>query len=578
MRAFHRFIALGLTGVLLALWCGSGMVFPAVGRAAVPMPPAPQAVPGWRVSAAAELEATDATETAGETAEGTAEPEGDRPLPLPDFEPRLPAESLEPDDPMAAGVEGEPAADPENDAKLSKRQQILILADERYLAGDRATAEALYQQAKDDLWRTDTASLRPLPLYDPEALSPAGAVYWREAQAGAAQNLPERTRVPLELLVAEHPEFIPGQVFYARYLVTQEQAETADAMLDRALMLYPSEPDLLRARTEVQMAREKWIEASITARQFALLNPDHPEAAAMQTLAAQNLDRFRAKMNQDLTRNFVGNLLTGTAGFILTGGLFGPFTALNSAMVLMQGESGIGNQVADQVRRSVDLVKDPTVTAYLDEMGYKLAALAGRNEFDYTFSMIDDDTLNAFALPGGKIFVNVGAVMKTHSEAELAGLMAHEISHAVLSHGFQMATSSNLINSIASFIPIPEIGGIAAGLAVTGYSRQMERQSDILGTQLLAAAGYAADGLHNLMVTLEQEVGDRGGIQWFSTHPAPQERVDYLQQIVESGGYNRYAYEGVATHVAIQNRLAGLMARERHAAVAPGGEIASPPD
>ena len=141
----------------------------------------------------------------------------------------------------------------------------------------------------------------------------------------------------------------------------------------------------------------------------------------------------------------------------------------------------------------------------------------------------------------------------------MAGLMAHEISHAVLSHGFQMVTNGNLINSIASIIPVGQVGGIAAGLISSSYSRSMERQADILGTQLLSAAGYAADGLHNLMVTLQEEAGDRGGIQWFASHPAPAERVDYLKQIVESGGYNRYAYEGVETHLEMQQHVSRLM-------------------
>ncbi len=103
-------------------------------------------------------------------------------------------------------------------------------------------------------------------------------------------------------------------------------------------------------------------------------------------------------------------------------------------------------------------------------------------------------------------------------------------------------------------------------MAFSSYSRQMERQADILGTQLLAAADYAADGLHNLMVTLQAETGDRGGVQWFASHPAPDDRVDYLQQIVEVGGFNRYAYEGVAAHVAMQQRVARLMATEEPSA------------
>jgi predicted Zn-dependent protease len=457
-------------------------------------------------------------------------------------------------------------------SNTSKRQQLLIAADEQYRNGDTERAIALYRQAKGDVWSAEVPPQRNAPILTAADLPPAAAVYWREANAGFEQGLTHRIAVPLRLLVTEYPEFIPGQVRYAQYLLSQDQADTAAALLEQGLMLYPSQPDLLRAQTEVQMAQEKWIEASITARQFVLLNPSHPDRDAMATLATANLERFRAAMNEQITQNFLGNLVTGTAGFLLTGGLLGPFTALNSAVVLMQGEDALGARIADQVKAQLPLLRDRPLVDYINRIGQPLADLAGRDEFDYDFYLIDDDRLNAFALPGGKIFINAGAVLKTHSEAELAGLLAHEIAHAVLSHGFQMATNSNFLSSLASFIPIPELANVAAGLAITGYSRQMERQADVLGTQILATGGYAADGLHNLMVILQAEAGDRSQFQWFATHPAPEERVTYLQQIVETGGFNRYAYEGVAPHLAMQQRLQALQAARRHQATPP------PPD
>jgi predicted Zn-dependent protease len=278
----------------------------------------------------------------------------------------------------------------------------------------------------------------------------------------------------------------------------------------------------------------------------------------MDQLAQENLDRFRGEMNQTLTRNLVSNIITGAAGYLLTGGLFGPFTALNSGILLMQGESNLGAQVADQVARQVPMADDPEIRGYVDHIGQKLAALTGRDEFDYRFEVVMDDSLNAFALPGGKIFINAGAIEKTYSEAELAGLIGHEISHAVLSHGFQMVTQGNLTSSLASFIPIPEVANIAAGLIVSSYSRDMERQADVLGTQILATGQYAADGLHNLMVTLKEEYGE-GGISWFASHPAPDERVGYLKQLVDQGGFSRYAYEGVEPHLKIRKKMTQLM-------------------
>ncbi|MBE9109707.1 peptidase M48 Ste24p, partial [Nodosilinea sp. LEGE 07298] len=201
----------------------------------------------------------------------------------------------------------------------AKRSEVLMQADRLYLAGDRADAELLYRAAKDPEWLAETGTEEAIaPLIDPADLPPAGQVYWREAQAGADSEFPNRVLVPLELLVKNYPEFLPGQALYARYLVQNDRADEALGVLEAAIARYPFNPDLLKAQAEVQMARQQWIEAAITANQFAILNPEHPEAEAMSALARQNLDRFRGDMNQTLTRNLVSNIITGAAGYILT--------------------------------------------------------------------------------------------------------------------------------------------------------------------------------------------------------------------------------------------------------------------
>lgn len=115
----------------------------------------------------------------------------------------------------------------------------------------------------------------------------------------------------------------------------------------------------------------------------------------------------------------------------------------------------------------------------------------------------------------------------------------------MLSHGFQLATEGNLTAALAQYIPVPAVANIATGLVVTGYSRQMERQADVMGTQILGASGYAADGLYRLMITLDQEAEAGAGLSWFATHPSTGNRVDYLAELVENGGYNRFTYEGI---------------------------------
>ncbi|HIK44657.1 MAG TPA: M48 family metalloprotease [Leptolyngbyaceae cyanobacterium M65_K2018_010] len=562
MKTVKRFVAI-LLASLMATLGSPGLLGPRPGWAQAPAPgsnPSPEttlenALPEdwWQIEPASRPDDSLPTPY-------PIPPDGTLKLPSP--QPAVPETEATP--PIVYQDEGDLTPDLRPllsglDPQTAKRSQLLIEADRLYLAGDTTAAEAIYRRVKDSKWLAETTLNEPiLPILDPEELPPAGRVYWREAMAGAESEFPNRVLVPLGLLVKEYPEFLPAQGMYARYLVEQDRAGEAIQILEEAVARFPYHPDLLRAQTEVLMAQEKWIEAAITANQFALLNPDHPDAEAMAQLAQDNLARFRGQMNQTLTNNLIANIITGAAGYLLTGGIFGPYAALNSGLLLLQGESGLGTQMAEQVKRQLPMVDDPEIRAYVNDIGQRLAALTGRQDFNFTFEVIMDDSLNAFALPGGKIFINAGAITKSQSEAELAGLLGHEISHAVLSHGFQMATQGNLMASLAAFIPIPEVAGIAANLIVASYSRDMERQADILGTKILANGNYAADGLHNLMVTLKEESGN-AGISWFASHPNPEARISYLKQLVDQGRLNRYAYEGVETHLKMSQKMNQLL-------------------
>lgn len=471
-------------------------------------------------------------------------------------------EKASPEEEAISEEEAVPEYDPEAAALEHEtwfQRELIIEADRLYLAGDIAAAEELYREAKTFGWRDedDLENIPKEPFRDPEQLSPGGAVYWRESTRGIEAGRESQTLVPLGLLTAEYPEFTPGHVRYAEMLQVYERPEDAEMVLEQALTLYPYDPDLLSAQIELMMTQEEWIEASIASRQFALLNPDHPEAERYAGLADENLKRFKSATNTEIRNNAIANIITGAAGYVLTGGLYGPFTALNSSLILLQGEKSLGESVAKSAREQLPLSEDDEILAYVRDIGYRLAAAAGRDDFNYTFDVVLDRELNAFALPGGKIFVNAGAILDTDSEAELAGLLGHEISHAVLSHGFQLVTRGNLTASLTQYLPLP---GLVTNAIVSGYSRQMERQADIVGTQILASSGYAADGMHGLMLALDDRYGDRQVVPWLSSHPAPQARVDYLQAIVENGGFNRYAYEGVLSHEAIQARAEAELA------------------
>ncbi len=436
------------------------------------------------------------------------------------------------------------------------RQEKLIEADRLYKSGDIAAAQKLYREAKAPFVESTENQIQPSAIYDPTQLSPAGAVYWRQAQSGLQQNLETKILIPLKFLVEQQPEFIPGQVQYAQALKNYGKQEESLQVLERATALYPNEPDLIKTKITALNDTEKWLEASLAARQFALLNPTHPQSAEFETMADEYLERYKSHLRSEMRGNAIANVITGALGYIFTGNIFGPISAIDTTVLLLRGESAVGEKLSERVQKQLPMLEDEEVLAYVREVGNKLAAVAGRKEFDYQFYVVMDKEINAFALPGGKVFVNAGAILKTKSEAELAGLLGHELSHAVLSHGFQLVTEGNLIANVTQYIPF---GDTAANLIVLNYSRDMERQADDLGTKILVGGGYAADGLHNMMITLGEEEKERPVFAWLSTHPDTKERIDNLETLINRNGYNRYAYEGVERHLAIQKRVRQLL-------------------
>ncbi|MBH8552750.1 M48 family metalloprotease [Nostocaceae cyanobacterium CENA357] len=439
------------------------------------------------------------------------------------------------------------------------RQLKLIEADRLYLAGQIPEAEKLYREAKKPFTKIIAPPARKPAILDPAQLSPAGKVYWREAEAGIATKLQTRTLVPLQLLVEQYPEFIPGNIRYAEVLKQYDRPQEALEVLERATSLYPNQPELIKARVTALAEAKKWMEASLAARQFAILNPKDPQAPEFTNLAQTNLKRYKSHIREEIRGNALANIITGALGYAVTGSLLGPFSAIDSTILLLQGEESVGESVAKQAKKQLEVIIDDQIVGYVNEIGQKLAKVAGRDEFKYEFFVIPEEDLNAFALPGGKVFINAGAIAKANSEAELAGLIGHELSHVVLSHGFQLVTQGNLVSNVTQYLPL---GGTVGQLFGLSYSRDMERQADTLGTRLIVASGYAADGLRNLMVTLDKQK-KYSPPTWLSSHPGGNERVSYIEDLITRGGYNRYAYEGVGRHAEVKARVKQLLKEKK---------------
>ena len=211
-----------------------------------------------------------------------------------------------------------------------------------------------------------------------------------------------------------------------------------------------------------------------------------------------------------------------------------------------QDDVQLGREAAQQVEKELPVMRDEQVNSYLNEIGRRLAAQIPAEfrhpEFRYTFTAINLREINAFALPGGPMYVNRGMIEKARNEGEVAGVMAHEISHVALRHGTAQQTKSTpfAIGQIAGQIAGAIIGGTAGQVIAQGsqfglgayflkYGREYERQADTLGARIMAAAGYDPRDMANVFRTIQQE-GGSGAPEWLSSHPDPGNRYQAINQ------------------------------------------------
>ena len=206
----------------------------------------------------------------------------------------------------------------------------------------------------------------------------------------------------------------------------------------------------------------------------------------------------------------------------------------------------LGQQASAEVRKEMPLLNDQSVDDYVEDVGRRLVSAIPpefqHGEFRYTFDVVNMKEINAFALPGGPMYLNRGMIEASQSEAEMAGVMAHEISHVALRHGTAQATKGEKfqIGAVAGQILGAIVGGTAGSVIAQGsqfglgayflkYSREYERQADILGAQILAGAGYDPRQMANMFRTIEKE-GSRGGPEWLSSHPNPGNRYEAINR------------------------------------------------
>jgi hypothetical protein len=210
----------------------------------------------------------------------------------------------------------------------------------------------------------------------------------------------------------------------------------------------------------------------------------------------------------------------------------------------------LGRDAAAEVVKELPMLNDQGLEEYVETIGRTLTAAIPsefqHREFRYTFDVVNQKEINAFALPGGPMFLNRGMIEAAKSEGEVAGVMAHEISHVALRHGTAQATKGQKfqIGSILGQIAGAIVGGTAGSIISQGsqfglgayflkYGREYESQADILGAQMLARAGYDPREMANMFKTIESEGGSRGP-EWLSSHPNPGNRYAAINREAQS--------------------------------------------
>jgi beta-barrel assembly-enhancing protease len=200
----------------------------------------------------------------------------------------------------------------------------------------------------------------------------------------------------------------------------------------------------------------------------------------------------------------------------------------------------LGKEAAGEIEKQVEVIDNRELNAYIASIGAKLAAQPQADKYPYLFKVVNDPSINAFALPGGPAFVHTGLIAAVDNESQLAAVLAHEITHVALRHGTNQASRANLIQlpamlasaALGSGSMLAQLGQLGIGLGANSlllkYSRTAETQADLLGVQIASQAGYNPIEMARFFQKLEAEGGARGP-QFFSDHPNPGNRMKAIQ-------------------------------------------------
>jgi beta-barrel assembly-enhancing protease len=234
-----------------------------------------------------------------------------------------------------------------------------------------------------------------------------------------------------------------------------------------------------------------------------------------------------------LRRTLASGLVAGTAGLAACG-------------IGTQQEVEMGRQYAAEINRQLPIVDDPVIHRYINQLGTRIQRQPGARDIPYTYYVVNIDEINAFAVPGGFVYLNRGLITRTENLSELAGVLAHEIGHVEARHSVQMLERMQAAQvgvTVAAVLLGGPPGGLAGAAVDVGaaayfarHSREAEVEADAIAVQLLPGAGIDPGGLVTFFRKLldEQQRAPSRVEQWFATHPLTEERIVATRELIRA--------------------------------------------
>ena len=213
-----------------------------------------------------------------------------------------------------------------------------------------------------------------------------------------------------------------------------------------------------------------------------------------------------------------------------------------------QQDIDLGREVAKDAERQLELINNGNANTYISALGQRLASkVPNENKFPFYFKIVNDRSINAFALPGGPVYVHRGAIEAADNEAQLAGVMGHEMGHVILRHGTNQATKAQVGQGALGILGAVLGNGAAGQIAAVGggflansvllkYSRDAESQADLIGTQVLYDLGYDPKAMAEFFDKLAKEHKGTKTEEFFSNHPIPENRVTKVNAEIKKLG------------------------------------------